>query len=435
MLHSTTSRRGFLRSLAAASAAPWVVSASSLGLNGQVAPSNRIALGVIGAGGKGTGGMMNFLNHADCQVLAVCDLYTARRENAKALVERKYAARMAAGAYRGCAALHDFRELAARPDIDAVLVASTEQWHVINSIECLRSGKDVYCEKPLGRSVVECQALESAVKRYGRVFQHGTQLRSMRGTRFTCELVRNGRLGKLHTVRIGSPGGDATGVHPTIPVPPGLDYDMWLGPANWAPYCAPRCVTPGWYFISDYSPSGFVAEHAVHDMDIAMEGMGPLFQSPVEIEGKAIYPKDGLYDTPVSYRVEFAFASGVKIVMTSTDQQRHGVRFEGTDGWLFTRGGIEGEPAELLRSTIGPREIHLYDSIEHERNFLDCVKSRRPTICPAEVAHRVTSLCHMAAAAMKMQRKVVWDFENDTFINDEVANRCRYVPMREPWRL
>jgi len=293
----------------------------------------------------------------------------------------------------------------------------------------------VYCEKPLGRSVNECSTLVREVNRYARVFQHGTQLRSMRGTRFACELVRNGRIGKLHTVRIGSPPDGVTGNHPTIPVPPGFDYEMWLGPARWAPYCAPRCVTPGWYFISDYAPSGFVAEYAVHDMDIAMEGMGPLFSSPVTIEGRANYPADGLFDTPVTYRVEFTFASGVKLIETDAGQQRHGVLFEGSEGSVFTRGGVEATPADLLRETIGPREVHLYESIQQERNFLDCVKSRRRTICPAEVAHRVTSISHMAAIAMRLQKRLVWDFERDVVLNDEEANRCRFVPMREPWHL
>ncbi|HOD84607.1 MAG: putative 4,5-dihydroxyphthalate dehydrogenase [Planctomycetes bacterium ADurb.Bin126] len=435
MRRSHMRRRGFLGRLAATAAGPWVVSASALGLNGQVSPSNRVTLALIGAGGKGVGGMRNFMGHADCQVLAVCDPYEKRREGARQLVEKHYARDKAAGQYKGCDAYNDFREVTPRGDIDAVLVASTEQWHVLHSLSAIRNGKDVYCEKPLGRSVNECSTLVREVNRYARVFQHGTQLRSMRGTRFACELVRNGRIGKLHTVRIGSPPDGVTGNHPTIPVPPGFDYEMWLGPARWAPYCAPRCVTPGWYFISDYAPSGFVAEYAVHDMDIAMEGMGPLFSSPVTIEGRANYPADGLFDTPVTYRVEFTFASGVKLIETDAGQQRHGVLFEGSEGSVFTRGGVEATPADLLRETIGPREVHLYESIQQERNFLDCVKSRRRTICPAEVAHRVTSISHMAAIAMRLQKRLVWDFERDVVLNDEEANRCRFVPMREPWHL
>jgi predicted dehydrogenase len=429
------SRRQVLKGLAAGLIAPYVVSSASLGLGGTVAPGNRTTFGCIGVGGKGSGGLQSFLGNSDCQVVAVCDVKPDARQRAAAMVEQRYAAARDAGTYPGCRAVNDFREVVSRGDIDAVLVATPEQWHVLISIEAMKAGKDVYCEKPLGRSVEECRALVAAAKRYARVFQHGTQLRSLRAVRFACELVRNGRIGKLHTVKIGSPGSGTCPPQPPLPVPEGFDYDLWLGPAQWAPYCANRCVTPGWYWISDYCPSGFVAEYAVHDMDIAQWGMGDLLTGPVEIEGTGVYPRDGLFDTAVTYHVEYRFASGVKVVLTTLNENRHGVRFEGTDGWVFTREGIEAHPASLLTTMLASTEVRLYDSVNHERNFLDCVRSRAETICPAPAASRATCLAQVGDIAMRLRRKVIWDLEAERFVNDDEANRRLSIAMRAPWRL
>ena len=429
-------RRGLLKGFAAAGiGGPYVISSRVLGLDGAAAPSSRVTLGCIGVGGKGTGGMLTLMGNKDAQVLAVCDVKADVRQRAANLVEKHYAAERQAGTYKGCAAVNDFREVTSRNDIDAVLVASTEQWHVVQSIEAMRCAKDVYCEKPLGRTVAECRALVEAARRYDRVFQHGTQLRSLRNVRFACELVRNGRIGKVHTVKIGSPGSGATTPQPPLPVPPGFDYDMWLGPAQWAPYCNQRCTTPGWYWISDYCPSGFVAEFAAHDMDITQWGIGDLMTGPVEIEGTGVYPDDGLFDTAVTYHVEYKFAGGVRVILTTLNENRHGVRFEGADGWVFTRSEIEAQPQSLLRSVIAPGEIHLYDSPNHERNFLDCVKSRAETICPPEAACQATTLCQIGDIAMRLRRKLIWDMRKECFLNDAEANRRRTLAMREPWRL
>jgi len=401
-------------------------------------------LGCIGMGGKGTGGMRNHMRWPDVQVAAVCDPNAPRRQKARKLVEAHYAARKASGAYKGCAATGDFREVLARDDIDAVQVATQDHWHVPLSIYAMRAGKDVYCEKPLSATVAEGQALIETARRTGRIFQHGTQLRSLRNVRFACELVRNGRIGDLHTIHIGSPNGQAGKNHPPAPVPKTLDYDLWLGPAPWAPYTPARIPAFGWYFISDYSPSGWVAGFAVHDIDIAMWGMGADGGLPgaVEIEGRGVYPRDGLHDTALSYHLEYTFSSNVRLILDTLSplgpkygRSAHGVRFIGSDGWVFTRSGIDASPKSLLGSVIGPNEIHLYASIQHERNFVDCVKSRRPTLTPPAVAHRTCSLCLLGDIAMRLGRKLTWDPVRQRFVDDAEADRWLSRPMREPWEV
>ena len=437
-------RRTFLKGAASAAvAAPFVVSSSALGLAGATAPSERVVLGCIGMGGKGTGGMRNHMRWPDVQVACICDPNAPRRQAAKKLVEAHYAARKASGAYKGCTAYSDFRDVLARDDVDAVLVATQDHWHVPISVYAMRAGKDVYCEKPLSATVAEGRALVETARQTGRVFQHGTQLRSLRAVRFACELVQNGRIGKLQTIPSGSPNGRAGKNHPPAPVPKTLDYDLWLGPAPWAPYTPARIPAFGWYFISDYSPSGWVAGFAVHDIDIAMWGMGgdDGLGGPVEIEGRGAYPRDGLHDTALSYHMEFTFAQGVRLIVDTLTplearygRHPHGVRFIGSDGWVFTRSGIDANPRSLLKSTIGPKETHLYASIQHERNFVDCIKSRARTLTPPAVAHRANSLCLLGDIAMRLERALTWDPAGERFGDDEADRRLSRA-MRDPWHL
>ncbi|MBN2309211.1 MAG: Gfo/Idh/MocA family oxidoreductase [Candidatus Hydrogenedentes bacterium] len=421
-------RRNFVKAAAACVVGPAVIPSSALGLAGTVAPSNRIAMGFIGLGGRGTGGMRTFLGLDDAQVVAVCDVDRGTREGARDL------AKLPEGA-----AYSDFRELLARPDVDAVQIATPDHWHVLPAIAAAKSGRDVYCEKPLSNTIAEGRALVDAVERYGTVFQHGTQLRSLRNVRFACELVRNGRIGTLQTITIGSPPGHATGAHPPEAVPEGLDYALWQGPAPRAPYTPWRVKVPGelpcWYFISDYSKSGWIAGYGVHDIDIAHWGMDTEHTGPVEVEGEGVFPASGLFDTVLTYRLRFTYANGVVLNMTSTDLNPHGVRFEGTKGWVFTRGGIDAEPKSLLQEVFGPGETHLYESTLHERNFLDCVKSRARTITPAEVAHRSTTVGLLGGIALTLGRKLRWDPQAERFVDDAEADRLLSYTMRAPWRL
>jgi len=382
----------------------------------------------------GTSDMQAFLGCPDCQVVAVCDVERVHRERAKKMVEHQYAAERQAGTYKGCDAYGDFREIIARDDIDAVMIGTPDHWHVPISIAAAKAGKDIYCEKPLSRSIAEGRALCNAIRRYGRVFQTGTQLRSLRNVRFACELVRNGRIGKLHTIRTFLPAGTSIEPQPAMPVPDGFDYEMWLGPAPWAPYTAKRCH---FYFryVSDYA-GGPMTDLGAHDNDIAQWGNGTEQTGPIEIEGKGEFPRDGLWDTVMTFKVHYRYANGVELICSSDpNPQGTGVRFEGTDGWVYTRSGIDGEPKSVLKSFIGPNEIHLYESANHQQNFLDCVRSRKDTICAAEIGQRSSSICHLGNIAMRLRRKLQWDPEKEQFVNDPEADRMLLAPMREPWHV
>ena len=419
------SRRSFLTaSAAAAMAAPVVVPAKALGRAEDVAPSNRITMGHIGCGGRMRRVKEAFSGVKEVQPVATCDV---RRTMAEAFGKKLR--------LKTDSCYTDFRELIARDDVDAVAIATPDHWHVLLAIAAIRAGKDVYCEKPLSNTIEEGRALVQTANRYGAVFQHGTQLRSLAAVRLACELVRNGWIGKLKEVRIGSPPGKACGPVPGEPVPAKIDYDLWLGPAPEVPYVAQVVNRKGWYFVSDYSKSGWIAGYGVHDLDIAQWGIDQELTGPVRIVGHGNYPRGGLFDTVLTYDLEFQYANGVKIIMTDTSKNRHGVTFIGEEGWVFTRQGIEAEPKSLLNEKIGPDEIHLYDSPGHARNFIDCVKSRSETIAPPEVAHRATSTALLGGIACQLGRPLPWDPHAERFVDDAEADRLLRYAMREPWQL
>lgn len=427
-------RRGLLRVAGvAAFGAPWVVTASALGKGPAPAASERVTVGMIGVGGRGSAHLRSFLHES--QVVAVADPYLQRRTAAKESIERHYAGAAAKGTYQGCSAYSDFRELLARDDIDAVSVCTPDHWHAAQAIAAATSGKDVLCEKPLSLTLAEGRAVCEAVKRYGRVFQHGTQRRSERQFAFACELVRNGRIGKLHTVRVYSEPSHANANDPAAAVPAGFDYDLWLGPAPWAPYSPRRCITPWWYFIGDYT-IGFVAGQGVHFTDIAQWGLGADDTGPVEIEGRGEFPKTGLCDTAIQWHVEMAFANGVKLIYDDDRAGPMGVVFEGTEGTVRALcGGLSTEPAGLMATTIGPQEIRLQRPRWHIGDFIHCVKTREQTAAPVETAHRATSLCHLTHIAILTGRKLKWDPVREQFLDDAVANRHLARAMRTPWHL
>jgi predicted dehydrogenase len=403
-------------------------------------------MGCIGVGGMGTGHLRGFLGRKRVRVVAVCDVYERQRQKAKSIVDRHYGD-------TGCATHNDFRELLGREDVDACVIATQDHWHVLIALEAARNGKDVYCEKSMGLSVADDQALRSAVNRYGVVFQFGTQSRSDARFRFACELVRNGRIGELHTILIGSAGGRPFPNQPPQPVPQGFDYDMWLGPAPWVPYtyhrCRPYSRKEGqgvWYRISDYSQGGGTM-WGIHSVDIAQWANGTDHTGPVEVEGTGVFPKDGMTDCAISYEVEHKYANGVKMIHADHGTSaKHasdipgyrwgGLLFRGTDGWVFvSRGYINAHPKSLLKSIIGPNEIHLYESNDHKGNFLDCIKTRRQTICPVDIAVRSDTICLQANIAMWLKRKLRWDPERERFTNDDAANRALGRAMRTPWHL
>jgi predicted dehydrogenase len=426
-------RRNFLKKVTSAAAGtigfPYIVGSLALG---QVAASKRIVMGFVGVGGRGGALLTNFMELSDAQVVAVCDVKRQNRDGAREAVDKRYGKKV-------CTAYNDFRELCTRNDIDAVVVASTDHWHVLHALEAVRSGKDVYCEKPLGMSVEQGQVLRKEVNRYGRVFQFGTQERSSRNSRFACEMVRSGRVGKIHTIKVGTRYSIASENDPPMPVPDWLDYDMWLGPAPWAPYTANRVNNSHWFHISDYA-LGFLAGCGIHTIDLATWGNGTDLTGPVEAEGTAEFPRDGLCDCATSWEVNLKFANGVMMNFTDGEKNPLGVRFEGTDGWVFVKeehlgGTVDANPKELLRKEIGPDEVHLPISNHHQQNFLDCVKTRSRTVAPVEVAVRSDTLCQLSDIATRLGRKLMWDPEKEGFIGDAEANRLLKRPMRSPWRL
>ena len=426
-------RREFLRRTAGAAAGaaafPYIVPSSALGLAGSVAPSNRITVACIGMGGMGSGNMRGFLDRQDAQVMAVCDVDSEHRHEAAINVNSKYG-------NKDCAEYNDFREVLLRDDIDAVSVAVPDHWHALVATRAAQAGKDVYGEKPLAYCIAEGRAIVDAVKRHGRVWQTGSWQRSQEHFRFGCELVRNGRIGKVHTVKVGLPNTNSIREGSTTPSEPpeGFDYDMWLGPAPYAPYCEARCH---WNFrwISDYA-GGQLTDWAGHHIDIAHWGMGTELSAPIEIEGSGAWPlaADGLFNTVENYSFTCKYKEGFNMIVSGL--LPGGTRFEGDQGWVYVnRGFIDAEPKSLLQEVIGPEETHLYESSNHIGNFLDCVKTRATTITPVEVAHHSVMVAHLGIIAMKLERNLKFNPASERFQGDTDADRMLSRPMREPWNL
>ena len=431
-----TTRRGFLKGAAlGALAAPYLVSASALGLEGRPAASDRITTGHVGVGGRGGYLLDACLSTSESQVVAVCDTDTGRRERARGAVDKRYAAERERGAYGGCDTHTDFRDLVARRDLDAVVVATPDHWHALVTIAAVKAGKDVYCEKPLAGTVGEGRAVVQAVRRYGRVLQTGSHERSTASCRLACELVQNGRVGKLQTVRVQLPTeNNQCPPQPPQPVPEGFDYDMWLGPRPWEPYTPKRCHGV-FRWILDYS-DGELTDRGAHVGDIAMWGAGPFLEGPAEIEGTGVFPRDGLWNTPIAFNITHTYANGVRLECVSEGQR--GVRFQGTDGWIFVHihgGALEAEPRSILHETIGPGEVHLKRSPGHHNDFLSCVRDRTDPVAHAEAGHAAASFCHLGLIALQTGKKLRWDPKEEKFLNSDEANRMIWRPMRSPWRL
>ena len=422
------SRRSFLKGAASsvAFAFPAIVPASALGAGGTTAPSERITMGIIGTGGQGTGNMNGFLRWKEVRVAAVCDVDKAHRDEAKTIVDKRYG-------NSDCAAYNDFREVTRRDDIDAVAVATPDHWHVIPAIDAARHGKDMYVEKPLTLTIEEGRALSDAVKKHGRILQTGSQQRS--GDTFwkACMLARNGRLGAIHAVSVGIPGNNRE-CGPTWqpePVPEGFDYDFWLGPAPWAEYHPLRCHYT-FRFILDYS-GGQVTNFGAHHLDIAQWSLDMDDSGPVEVSGNGEFPESGLFTTATKVYFECTYANGVRLVCKT-----HGpsIQIEGSEGSVRAgRKSVSSEPASLLEEDFGTFETQLYRSRDHKKNFLECVKSRKQPICPAEVGHRSATVCHLGNIAMRLGRTVKWDPQAEVFQGDDEANALIGRPARDPWTL
>jgi predicted dehydrogenase len=431
-------RRRFLSSAAAsaaaAAAAPYFVPASSLGADGRSAPSERIGVAIVGVGSRGNDHFQTMLRNGQAQILATCDANKPKADEAAKNADAYYAGQAGRGEGHGCASYSDFREVIARPDVDAIFIAAPENWHALIASHAVRAGKDVYCEKALSLTVREGRQLCQAVRRYGRVLQVGTQQRSDRQFRQACELALNGYIGRLQRVEVGVPGGRELPNTPTTPVPPGLDYEMWLGPAPFTPHNDIKCSF-NWYFIYDYC-AGWIQSWGVHHCDIALWGAPSLLAGPLEVSGSAEFPKDGLADTSITWNVEFKAANGLTMGFLDDGHIQHGVRFIGEKGWVHvTREGIWTEPGSLAKVEIKPTEQRLYESSNHHVNFLECIRTRRDPVSPVEAGHAATTLSLIADIATRTRRKLTWDWKTETFPDDDAANRYLSRAMRAPWAM
>jgi predicted dehydrogenase len=348
----------------------------------------------------------------------------------------------------------DYRELLANPDIDAVVISTPDHWHALQTIHAVEAGKDVYLQKPASLTIAEGRAVSNAVHRTGRIFQIGSQQRSSRQFRYAAELVRNGRIGQLKTVYVGLPGDPAGDDEPEMPVPPHFDYDTWLGSTPVVYYTEKRVHPqkgygrPGWLRCEQFG-AGMITGWGTHHIDSAHWAMDTEYTGPTEIWGTAEFPAKGLWDVHGPFRTEALYANGVHMIVSG--EFPNGIRFEGTDGWIFVSRGDEAVTAsdpvdrmqqakaldasdpKILSSVIGPDEIHLYESTDHHGNWLDCVRTRKQPIAPVEVAHRACSACLLHHIAMKTNRRLYWDPLKERFRNDDDANAMLSRAQRPPY--
>ena len=434
-MRSARTRRRFLRDAAAALAAPHVITSAALGAPGRAPASERVTMGFLGTGGHGVGrNLRMFLPQADAQVVALCDVDAPHLGRALDAVRKHYTARKRSADIEGVLATGDWREVGARADIVGGMVATPDHRHCLMSIAAVEAGKDVICEKPT-YNVHEGRVLADTVRRYGAVFQTSTEDRSVAIYHRMAELVRNRRIGELRRVHVSLPAAPGGPGDPTPrPVPEGLDWEMWLGPAPWAPYCPGR-VHFNFRYVSD-TGAGILADWGCHQLDTVQWANDTERTGPVEVEGTGTRHKGGLYDTFYRYDLRYRYANGVELLIKSGGT---GLRFEGTEGWVGNRGWrqpVEASKPSILSSTIGPRGVHLFTCPAGEhRNFLDCVKSRRDPYFPAENGHRCASIAHIGTIAMTVGRPLRWDPVAERFPDAPDANRLLSRPLRAPWRL
>jgi predicted dehydrogenase len=455
-----STRREFVRTagrgLAATTALagfPAIVPASVFG---AAAPSTRINVGAIGTGRiSRVHDLPGIWRHERARIMAVCDVDARRVEDARTLVNGYYA-KKAGKPYDGVTTYANYRDLLANNDVDAVVISTPDHWHTIIAIDAVEAGKDVYLQKPASLTIAEGRVLSNAVHRSGRIFQIGSQQRSSPQFRYAAELVRNGRIGQLRTVEVGLPGDPAGDDEPEMPVPKPLNYDMWLGSTPVVPYTEKRVHPqqgydrPGWLRCEQFG-AGMITGWGAHHIDSAHWGMDAEFTGPIEVSGSAEFPKKGLWDVHGPFRTEAVYADGVRMIVSGDFP--NGIKFIGSDGWIFVSRGNEAvtasDPAarlkdsralaasdpKIITSVIGPDEVHLYESSNHHANWLECVRSRKQPIAPVEVAHRSCSACLLHHMAMKLKRKLFWDPARERFRNDDEANALLSRPQRWPYVL
>ncbi len=461
---SNVTRRTFLHRAACTASTVWALPALvPSSVLGALAPSNRINAAMIGLGNQSTIDLPAFLQQSDVQVVAVCDVNTAShgyrspdqflgRKPGQDSVNAYYAKKTDAGQYKGCDAYADFREVIGRKDVDAVAIVVPDHWHALMTVMAAKAGKDIYCEKPLSLTVRDGQEIVKAVRQHKRVLQTGSMWRSNDTVRTACELVRNGRIGKVERIITEVAENNFKGPGPgwkPMPVPEGFDYETWLGPAPAAPYHKDRCFYR-FRFILDYS-GGQTTNFGCHSNGIAQWALGADNSGPIEFADLASeWPEPGdLFTTPTKIDFRARYADGPELICRTT-KRGFGARFEGTEGWVeFVDGGLKTSPDSLKDTKIGLQEIHLPVAVksrakdepprsmsyDHVRNFIDCVKSRQDPVEPVEAGHRTASLCHLGNIAMKLHRKIRWDPKQEQILGDDEAAKMLSRPMRAPWTL
>jgi predicted dehydrogenase len=425
---SSPSRRQFLQALAAAGAAGPLALASRL--RAADPPNARVNLGFIGVGTMGRGHVGAFLGRPEVQAVAVCDVVVERRDNAKKMVEDFYSKQKDKGEYTGCKAFNDFRDLLALKDLDAVVIATPDNWHGLLCIAAARAGKHIYCEKPLTLTIAEGRKVVEAAKKAGVVFQTGSQQRSEFGGKFrtAAEYVRNGCIGKVKTVRIGVGGPAVACDLPEQDVPDGTDWNMWLGPAPKRGYNEILCPKgvhnhfPAWRNYREYGGGG-LADMGAHHFDIAQWALDKDAAGPVKVE-----PPEGQATTGLKY----TYADGVEMFHGGPS----GCTFEGSDGTIYVdRDKLESTPKTVLEQPLGDKDVRLYLSTDHRGNWLECIRDKKAPICPAEVGHRSATVCSLGNIGYRLRRALTWDPERERFAGDEEANALIGRAMREPWKL
>ncbi len=411
---TTLSRRRVLAGGTAAVAAPLLLPARVFGAG------DRLVFGVIGVNGRGLG----IMNSVKSDVAAVCD------------VDQNHVYRAVQRTGDKAAGFRDYRKMLERKDLDAVLVATPDHWHALITIDACKAGKDVYCEKPLTLTIREGRKMVEAARANKRIVQTGSQQRSDKRFRLACELVRNGRLGKLSEVIVGIAGVNFKG--PPVPdsePPEYLDYDMWLGPAPKRPYNEKR-VHYNFRFFWDYS-GGQMTNWGAHHIDIAQWGLGMDESGPVSIEGTGTFHPEGWYEVTQSCLVTHTYANGVKLKVGQGQKGfGGGTKFIGSEGWIFvTRGKIQSDPPDIVKQEIKDGDVRLYESRSHMGNFIDCIKSRKLPICDVEVGHRSASVCHLGNIAIRSKKKIEWDPKTEQITNDKEVAKMVSRPYRAPWKL
>lgn len=447
------SRRSFLKQSAMATAAlgfPTIVPAAVFGQN---APSNRINIGAIGVGRISRGhDLPGTWKYDQARIMAVCDLDAKRVEQGKILLNDVYA-KKSGKPYNGTVGYSDYHQLLANKDIDAVIISTPDHQHAIIAVAAVRAGKDVYLQKPASLTIADGRAMSDAVKKSDRILQIGSQQRSWKQFRRACELVRNGRIGEIQHVEIGLPGDPSGGDPSPMPVPAGFNYDAWLGSTPEAPYTVDRVMPqqgfdrPGWLRCEQFG-AGMITGWGAHHVDTAHWGMNTEYTGPVEVWGHAEFPKSGLWDVHGAFKTNARYANGM--TMTISGEFQNGIKFYGTKGWIFVCRDEQASPTasagekaavqplvasdpKILDSVIGPNEVQLYYSDDQHGNWLDCIRSRKQPIAPAEIGHRACSTCLIHHIAMKTGRRLHWDPVKERFLKDDDANSRLSRPQRKPY--